>query len=307
MNIKESFLKFENANFFSRVDAIHILDLFIGLDGKGRKCIELRAKFEPRKFLGTVAIEVAQYKRPDYNTIRFSLIDNEVSGLFYKFCEDIIEQTRDVTDKSEGYKAVTNRFLQWKKMFVVSKNSLLNENQIMGLIGELLCLKGFLADDMGIYPALLGWSGQSLTHKDFSYDNKWYESKAISSGSRFIKISSINQLDSNVDGELVVHVLEKMSPAYKGISLNNLIIETKKMFASNVEQDRFMTCVALQGYEYNDYYNEFVYEINGFYRYLVNDKFPKLTKKDLPVAIAKAIYEIALTEISDFEIKNVGE
>ena len=35
IDIKSLFEKFSNANFFSRVDNIHILELHIGLDEKG--------------------------------------------------------------------------------------------------------------------------------------------------------------------------------------------------------------------------------------------------------------------------------
>ena len=182
IDIKALFEKFSNANFFSRVDNIHILELHVGLDEKGRKAIEFRGKFTPRKVSGTSAIEVNQYTRPDYNTIRFSLCDEEVSGQFYKFCEDLVEQTRDVKERSEGYTAIVNRYFQWKKMFVSSKGNLLTEPEIMGLIGEILYLKGTLAERIGLYNALKSWSGQELTHKDFSFDDtnagireKWYE------------------------------------------------------------------------------------------------------------------------------------
>ena len=103
------FEKFHNANYFSRVDNNHILELHIGLDEKGRKAIEFRGKFTPRKVTGTSAIEVNQYRKPDYNTIRFSLCDEEISGLFYKFCEDLIEQTRETRERSEGSTAIVNR------------------------------------------------------------------------------------------------------------------------------------------------------------------------------------------------------
>ena len=71
-------------------------------------------------------------------------------------------------------------------------------------------------------------------------------------------------------------------------------------------QDSFMAKVALQGYEYNNYYDDFVYEISSFKRYKVDSEFPKLTHKDLPTAIRKASYEISLVEIANFEIKEGG-
>ena len=301
---RELFAKFTNANYFSRVDTDHILELHIGLDDKGRKAIELRASFTPRKVTGTSAIEVNQYKRADYNTIRFSLCDDDISGLFYKFCDDLIEQTRTVKDKSEGYTAIVSRFFQWKKMFVSSKKRFLTEPEIMGLIGEILFLRGNLAERIGLSEALRSWSGQELTKKDFSYGDAWFEAKAISRGSQNVRISSLEQLDSDNKGELVVHALEKMSTAYNGITLNKIIVETKNMFSADEDRDLFWSKVALQGYEYNNYYDDYVYEVSSFTRYAVDESFPKLTHRSLPKAICKAIYDISLVDIANFEIKD---
>lgn len=304
IDVKQKFTEFNRSEYFSRIDNVHILELHLGLDEKGRKAIELRYPFTPRKVTGTSAIEVNQYKKEKYNTIRFSLIDEEISGLFYKFCEDLIEQTKDLKEESAGYQAIVNRFFQWKKMFVSSKNIFLTEPEIMGLIGEILFLRGNLAERIGLSNALLSWSGQELTHKDFSYENMWFEAKAVSRGAQSVRISSLEQLESDNDGELVVHSLEKMSTAYNGITLNKLILETRNMFTSNDDKDTFMSKIALQGYEYNNYYDDFVYEISNFKRYLVNSDFPKLTSKLLPGAIRKAMYEISLVDIASFEIKD---
>ena len=174
----------------------------------------------------------------------------------------------------------------------------------MGLIGEILVLRDYLAKKIGLSNALKSWSGQELTHKDFSYDNTWVESKAISLAAQRIKISSLEQLESDFDGEIAVHSFEKMSTAYNGITLNKLVLETINLFDSIEEKDLFATKVALQGYEYNNFYDDFVYEIGSFRRYIVNQEFPKLTRKDLSNAICKASYEISLTKISEFELKD---
>ena len=300
IDVKQKFTEFSRPEFFSRIDNVHILELHLGLDEKGRKAIELRYPFTPRKVTGTSAIEVNQYKKAKYNTIRFSLIDEEISGLFYKFCEDLIEQTKDLKEESAGYQAIVNRFFQWKKMFVLSKNTFLTEPEIMGLIGEILFLRGPLADEIGLSSALKSWSGQELTHKDFSCSDKWYEVKTISRGNSSVRISSLEQLDSDKDGQLVIYSLEKMSPAYNGISLNKLILETRQMFMSGDESDDFLAKVALQGYEYNNYYDEFVYEVSNFVRYMVGYDFPKLTHKNVPMAISKANYDISLSDIMNF-------
>ena len=187
-------------------------------------------------------------------------------------------------------------------MFVSSKGNLLTEPEVMGLIGEILYLKGTLADRIGLYNALKSWSGQELTHKDFSFGDTWAEVKTIKSGSQTVKISSLEQLDSEFEGELSVYSLEKMSMAYNGISLNKLVIQVRDLFTSAEEKDQFMANVALQGYEYHNSYDELVYEISGHRRYRVTDSFPRLTKKDVSPAIKKAAYELSLTDLSNFEI-----
>mgnify|MGYP001108308023 FL=1 len=303
MDIRSQFSAFSRPEYFSRIDDEHILDLHIGLDEKGRKSIELRSMFKPVKVTGTSAIDVTQYTKPEYNTIRFSLKDDDMSGLFYKFCEDIIEQTKDLKNEKDGYKAITTRFFQWKKMFVLSKNTFLTEPEIMGMIGEILFLRGPLADEIGLSEALKSWSGQELTHKDFSCSDKWYEVKTISRGNTTVRISSLEQLDSDKNGELIVYSLEKMSPAYNGISLNKLILETRQMFLSADDADTFLAKVAMQGYEYNNYYDEFVFEVSGLTRYKVTAQFPKLTHANVPKEITKANYDLALAEIMSFSTK----
>lgn len=302
--IDKHFAEFTKPNYFSRVDSNHILDLHIGLDGNSKKCIELRSKkFNPRKVSGTDVIEVGQFRNANYLSIRFSLNEEEMSGLFYKFCEDLVEETRTLKLESEGYQAVTERYYQWRKMFVPSRKAFLSETDIMGLIGEILFLRGNLKDRIGLSQALKSWSGQELTHKDFSYENTWFEIKAISRSTMSVRISSLEQLDSENDGELVVFALEKMSEAYDGITLNKLVFETRELFESIQEKDDFLSKVALQGYEYNAYYDQFVYEISSVYRYLVDNSFPRLTRSNVDKAISKATYVLALPDISEHEIK----
>ena len=302
--IQEHFAEFSRPDYFSRVDNEHRLEFHIGLDDQGRKCIEFRCrKFNPRKVTGTNVIEVSQLKNDRYYSVRFSLLDDEMEDLFYKFCEDLVEETRVADDKANGYDSVVDRYYKWRRMFVSSGNAFLSEPQIMGLIGEILFLKGNLADRIGLSAELKSWSGQELTHKDFSFNDTWAESKAISRSSLSVKISSLEQLDSDNDGELVVHSLEKMSENYEGITLNKLIFDTRALFPSTDEKDDFLAKVSLQGYEYHTYYDSFVYEVVSFHRYAVTRDFPRLTRKNVDMAISKVNYTISLPEISEFEIR----
>ncbi|MCR5837690.1 MAG: PD-(D/E)XK motif protein [Lachnospiraceae bacterium] len=301
--IAKRFDEFTQPNKFSRVDSEHILELYIGLDEKGRKAIELRDKFSYKKVLSSGAIEVNQYKKAEYNTIRFSLTNNDISGLFYKFCDDLIDQTSMLKEKTDGYQTIVNRYYQWKKLFTSGKNTLLTEPEIMGLIGEILFLKNYLSQKVGLSEALSSWSGQELTHKDFSLQERWYEVKTISAGKADVKISSLEQLDAENDGELVVFSLEKMSEAYDGIRLNDLVLNTANLFTIQSEKELFLSKVAIQGYMYNNHYDSYVYEVNAMNRYLVSDGFPVLTRDKVPNEIIKASYSIDLALIKKYLIK----
>lgn len=301
-DMKERFESFTEPEKYIRTDPEHILELYIGLDEKGRKSVELRSQFSPRRIKGTSAIEVNQYDNKKYKTLRFSLTDEEISSLFYIFCDDITEQTRQLANAGAGYNSVILRFNQWKKLFVSSKKDFLSEPQIMGLIGELLFLKEQLISRLGCYDALRSWSGQELTHKDFSYNETWTEVKAIKRSSQTVKISSLEQLDSEYDGELVVYALEKMSSEYSGITLNRLVIEVMNMFSDSEDRDVFISKVALQGYEYNNYYDDFVYEKIYSRNFRVNSDFPKMTPATVPEAVVKSAYDIDLNRIAGFEI-----
>lgn len=303
MTIKERFGSFNRRGLFSRIDTDHPLELLIGLDDRGNKSIKLRAQFNPRKLTGTEGLDVKQFKNDSYSTIAFSLINDEMSSLFYLFCEDIIESTRKIEDISAGYQFITMRFLSWKKMFGGKKQKLLTEPEIMGLIGELLLLSTKLFDKYGKEKALQGWSGQELTHKDFSYENTWYESKAILKSSTSVRISSIEQLESNSDGELVVTRLEKMSPSFNGVSLNSLVREIYNMFDVEQDRDSFIKKVQIQGFSFNDYYDQFVYAVCEQKFYLVNSSFPKIQREQLADAIIRAQYDIDIRAITDFEKK----
>lgn len=299
MGVAERFLEFHMPNKFSRVNPDHVLELHIGLDEKGRKAIELRAPFKPQKVLSSKSIEVNQYKKAEYNTIRFSLCNDEISGLFYKFCDDLIERTI-TANKDTGYRMIVNRYCQWRVLFSASSSNPLSESEVMGLIGEILFLRGYLREHIGLTNALNGWSGQELTHKDFSYSEDWYEVKAVSSGKSTVRISSLQQLESEKTGELVVFFLERMSEAYDGITLNKLILSTLDMFEMQDDKDKFLSKVALHGYTYNNYYDTLVYEVAGTARYIVKEGFPRLTRKDVPKQVVRAAYDLDLAQIEEF-------
>lgn len=302
MNKEEVKSKIEsilNNSQYVRVNDEHPLELYLGKNEKGYPTLRFNGDFNPIKIVGSGMLEIKQVKTTNYNSLLFCYISQENISLFFNFCEDIINQTQNYVG-NDGYLEIVNRYSQWKKMFFGS-NKLLSEVEVQGLIGELLFLKNSAFPIYGATESLNGWSGPEPTHKDFSYKNEWFEIKTINSFRNTIHISSLEQLDSDIDGKLIVYALEKMSPSFNGLSLNKLVLEITNSFSYENDKDVFLEKLKQVGYSYNDYYDSFVYNLIGREKYLVSSSFPRIKRDNLPLGIGKVEYEIELTQIERFK------
>jgi len=284
---------------YVRVTDSHPLELYLGKNEKGNPTLRFNGMFQPVKVVGNSLLEIKQVKTTDYYSLLFCFNSTDNLSLFYNFCEDIISQTENYSG-TNGYIEIVNRYNQWKKMFYGS-SKLLNENEIIGLIGELMFLKNYAIGKYRTTTGLNGWSGPEPTHKDFSYGDDWFEIKTINSFKNSVFISSIEQLDSENDGRLVVYRMEKMSPCFNGISLNNLVSEIMQSLALDTDKDIFVEKLKQVGYAYNEVYDNYIYNYISVDAYLVNSEFPRLKASRLPAGIGKVQYEVLLKMIEKFK------
>ncbi len=301
-DIKKRFDSVTENDSFTRVDRSGNADFYVGRDGEGNLAFKFRGLFKPKKNLKSAdGIRLNQYKNETFNTLQFTLCDRRNCDLFYTFCDDIMSFAEKLVEDQKIYETILHRFYAWKKMFS-SQNSLLSENEVMGLIGELLFLKDFLFPRYGQSTAIKSWSGQELTHKDFSLDNIWYEVKTIHTAKNSISISSLEQLQSNNTGEIVVISLEKMSPSFNGININRLIGEIIELLSKPEDRDSFIIKITGQGFLPDESYNDWIYDAKSIKRYRVNEHFPALCRSHISPVIARAQYELLLPMLTDFLI-----
>lgn len=178
----------------------------------------------------------------------------------------------------------------------------MSDTEIIGLIGELLFMKEYMIPQWGIPKSLESWMGPERTHKDFSTESEWYEIKAINTGKETVRISSIEQLDSNEDGYLAVYCLEKMSPSFSGIKLNTLVSELMNTMGSPINRETLLSKLSLYNFDFSPEYDNFVYSKVGFSMYKVTEHFPRLCRSSVPMSISKVQYDIVLSEIEEFKV-----
>jgi len=293
---KSKFKEFAKNSHYLRVDEKHPLDLRLGLNSKGQKTLSFIGDFERVQVKSTKSIEVKHFNILDKITISFSLIDDEFTDLFYLFCNDIIDSSRD-SIQTKGYSYILNRYEKWKG-FSNTSRKYLSENEIRGLLGELIFLKDIIFKKYGVSNGIIGWTGPEPTKKDFSFDLTWYEIKSVTK--EIVTISSIEQLDSDDTGYLILYYLEKMSPEAVALSLNIIVDEILLSIVLDQDRANFIMKLVQIGYYKEDYYDDFVYRLAKCEYYEVNDNFPKINRNALDGAISNARYDLIIKMLENF-------
>lgn len=291
---------FPSRHFIRFGDNRH-LSLYIGRDDDARYSFDFRGKYKPVRISSSDVIAVEQFKDGDLLTLRFSLENNELLEYFCTFCQDLLDSVKVTNDDETAYHTLRSRYYSWRQLFRPD-NARLTETEIMGLIGELLFLKDSMIPERGIDVALDSWTGPEKTHKDFSDLHDWFEVKTISFGKESVRISSIEQLDSDIDGTLVVYELEKMSPSFEGIRLNQLVNNIIALLVNTHQRETFMAKLQLFGFDFSNENDNLVFALRNQYMYKVDsENFPRLHRSLLPDAITRAQYELLLTEIEPYK------
>lgn len=286
---------------FVRIGENKHISLYIGRDDDARYSFDFRGNFKPSRIPSSDVIEVEQYKNEEELTLRFSLENSELLEYFCIFCQDLLESTKAIIDDDTAYKTLRARYFSWRQLFKPDKGKL-TETEIMGLIGELLFLQSRLFPEKGIDKAIESWTGIEKAHKDFSFDDVWYEIKTINFGKESVRISSLEQLDSDVDGHLAVYTLEKMSPSFNGIKLNDIVTDIISQLETATQKEMFMDKLNLYGFDFSPEYDQWVFSLHDFsvYSVAVND-FPRICRTMIPESVTKVTYELLLSEIQQYK------
>lgn len=306
-DLNEIFNRIVRPDSYQRVDEIHPLDLYIGIDDMFRWTLLLVCDIKPQYLLSSKMIRVKLGQRDDERwTLSLSLVQDEYKDMFLLFCGDIIESSRMIKDKEKGARFIVNRYYEWKQMLADFRKGLLSPKEIKGLLGEMYVLNNELMDKFGPEKAALSWTGPRAAYQDFVVDDTWYEVKTISSGKEEVKISSVEQLDCENKGELVVVFADKTSQTnVNAVNLNLIYIRILSRLADENVRNEFSNMLLKYGYfprpEYED--SECTFEIKGIQHYQVAAVFPCLRRKDIPTTVTKVDYNISLPAIEMFKVE----
>ncbi|WP_144809675.1 PD-(D/E)XK motif protein [Enterococcus casseliflavus] len=286
--------------------------IFVGYND-GQYAVAVVGENTPSEITSTSLISVSLIEKIDFNMngLLFSLLDEALIDIFVSFVFDLESLAKK--DSTVSLVDIYNRYLFWQKMFKSIKSTF-SEQNLKGLLNELYILEKYFIPKYGLSEAIRGWIGTDGSHKDFTFnDGTWYELKAINSGWNTIQISSIEQLESDVLGYLVVSYLEKTSPTnseslnlysifnlIKGQINEEFILGEMYSKIANLGID----IVALTDEHHIINTNRYIFRDTIFYK--VSDSFPRISRKQLPVAVANMCYELLLSELLEYRLDNTN-
>ena len=290
---------------FLQIDTLHPLEWHIGYQSISQRTLLLVSDAEIDAIESSKSMVVTRRRRESDNrwTISFELLRNEQQGVFAILCCDIIEHSRSGKDETDALVLVVSRYKQWSKLLESQHNGLMDEHRQKGLLGELLFLDDCFEKGYSVLATVQGWSGADSADQDFMYPDGWFEVKSIGVSAISVTISSLEQLDCADTGELVVKRIDKVAPERAGaISLNDVVrLISDKLICDTDALNLFRTKLYAYGYIDLQEYSEQKYCCSDTQRYLVDDSFPRLTRKLVPPQIASLHYEINLPSVVDWK------
>lgn len=302
--LKQRFLEMHGLDNYQRVDPEHPVPLYIGLDSNARYSLFGITETPPAKAVVSSRIITVFIGRRFDGTygITFSLADQTFTDHFICFCADMIRASRSIRDAGKTADFLCSRYVQWQKAFSRNNNGLLSPAEIKGLIGEMYFLRSHMIPAYGETAALTSWCGPDMSDRDFECEDTWFEIKSTVSGSASVAISSVEQLDTDRTGHLVVIVLDKTSPAdVSSLTLNKMYHILRNSLSSELLAQKLDTILLSFGYYENETYDGFCFHYNGTTLYRVDNTFPCIRKNELPIAAQNARYDLSLAAIQEYK------
>lgn len=287
-------------NGFLKLGLEHQLDLQIGYSQSAYKSFVVMDTGIIKNIPSSFAVKVANVQLMNMSWIlEFQLVHPSFEEEFLRLCWDMIEYS---SKEEDALDLLIRRYMTWQKLLQYENKSVMSFQRQKGLLGELIYLSTII-DDIGVETAVDSWTGPDGSDQDYLFPSEWAEIKSVSLASETVRISSLQQLQQEMEGELIVYILESTTAGDNRISLVDVVNEIKSKLAENARYlDRFDLKLYKYGYRIN---HENEYRKNQFRfiekrEYVVNDSFPKLVGDNVSPEIVLCKYELSLAAIEKY-------
>ena len=287
------------SNSYLGLGISHPLDLRVGYRNSGIKSLVVMNPEVALKIPAGKAIEAKYEALANGGTVlEFTLLNKEYEEEYIRLCWDMI----DASEMSQqATKTMIQRYTYWMKLLSLRSESF-GFSQQKGLLGELLYLQESI-ERLGSEKALAAWQGPDGSDQDFLFESSWTEIKTVSMAADKVKISSMQQLEQEIPGELRIYVLEKSTEGPDRYNLVHTVNNIKEMLKSEPHcGDQYAMKLYRYGYREKEveHYKKYFFRLIDIRKYSVEEGFPKITRHNVDSAIVSCEYEISLPAIEPF-------
>lgn len=285
---------------FLRIDDEHPLDLYAVIGPSGERALMFVTPTEPPTPPTYDTIHITTGRRSDRQwSMQIQLTATDLIVPFGILCNDLVESTRHQANHDATL--LLDRLSRWRRLLHITPAAL-SEQELRGLIGELLVLKHAIQPRFGATAALQGWVGPYDAPQDFVVNGIAIEAKAIMPAARTIKVSSLDQLDAENAIILATVGLSPASPHQNLAFTPAQLIEEIRIALGSALEDAFRQRLAASGYAERSDHERLWYRRGEFRYYRVTNHFPRLTRTIAPAGILDARYDIDIRHCTTFEI-----
>lgn len=287
-----------------RLAVKHSLEWYVGYYTESQKAVVLISDSPVKNIesLKSIAFNCAQRQDGKY-ALAFILLSKEMEEVYITMCGDIIRFSSNESSPAKALIQVIGRYKQWIKLLEHQRSALMGSSAQKGLIGELYYLKYCLESGMNLEETIVGWVGPEGADQDFQFSDGWHEVKATGISSSEIGISSIEQLDNNESGELIIIRIDKCADEKKGsITLRSMVQSIIPLLNNDFSAlESYNSKLSKAGYIDLPEYDQQYYYISKMETYMVDDAFPRLRRTCLPSEVTQCNYFLSISSIEKWK------
>jgi hypothetical protein len=302
----EKFTRAESAGeegVFTRIDEVHPVGIFLGLEGGQRAVLIVCSKQPPEPpSLTAIHVEVRSRQHGEWALV-LRLARPDLKALFTRLVEDLAGATRQRPEDAGD--VVISRLARWQRLLSRGELGVLEDHELRGLAAELDFLLREAIVAVGLRAAVASWVGPYAAPKDFVFDRVEVEVKAVHRQQRLISISSLEQLsDTNLPLYLWSRTVDLGIAAQGGAnSFAAFVARVREavaydILAAEALEDRLRAA----GYQDRPEYMTRTVHFGPTMCFRVAGEFPRLQRGLVSPAVVTCCYEIATADLDPFRV-----
>ncbi len=282
----------------TRVDEDHPLELYAEFEQPDRPGLVLFCPEKPPEARSLRTLSIEEGYRPDCKWwLRLSLTEPALQPVFAGLCRDIVAFTRSGISETAAPAAILARLNRWRALMEGEQNGM-GTSALRGLIGELLVLEADVLPIMSEIEAVKSWSGPIGSAQDFLLPGgRRLEVKSVHPDALTVQVNGLDQLDGSGDPLtlIVVRLLQAAKNAPGAETASDVIARlNEQLSADPAALSEFAGRLAMAGWHESPSHEEVIVRQVGIDRYLVDDRFPRLTRNIVPAGVEDANYSVIL-------------